>query len=176
MQKRLMTIAIAAVTGSLAFGTHAVAQEDDAKAAQGLYSADDIIGADVYHVDDADEEVGSVENLLLDEEGKVSAVIVNAGGLWGIGGDEVVVGIEHFSMETERDDDDVTHRIMVDASEDELENFPEYNEKWFDDERNRRLDERGEREGVWQTTGTAGTGAVGDGGEFTDDDVEDDFD
>ncbi|MCE8016643.1 PRC-barrel domain-containing protein [Halomonas sp. MCCC 1A17488] len=175
MQKHLLTIAVAAVTGSLALGTQAIAQENDPKAAQGLYSADDVIGADVYHVDDSDEDVGDVENLLLDDEGKVSAVVVNAGGLWGIGGDEVVVGIEHFTLETERDDDDVSHRIMVDASEDELENFPEYNEEWFDDERNRRIDERGEREGVWQTTGTTGAGPVGDGAEVTEDDVEDDF-
>ncbi|MGQ4878503.1 PRC-barrel domain-containing protein [Billgrantia sp. LNSP4103-1] len=173
MQKRLLTIAVAAVTGSLAFGTQAVAQEDDAKAPQGLYSADDIIGADVYHIDDNEEDVGDVENLLLDDEGKVSAVVVNAGGLWGIGGDEVVVGIEHFSMETERDGDDVTHRILVDATEDELENFPEYNDEWFNDERNRRIEENQGRESVWQTTGTAGTGAVGDDGEtaFREDDA-----
>ncbi|WP_111412989.1 PRC-barrel domain-containing protein [Billgrantia lactosivorans] len=168
MQKRLLTIAIAAVTGSLAFGTQAVAQEDDAKAAQGLYSTDDIIGAEVYHVDDSDEEVGSVENLLLDDEGKVSAVVVNAGGLWGIGGDEVVVDVEHFSMETERDDDEVTHRIMVDASEDELEDFPEYDGEWFDEERNRRLDEGGASEGAW-TTGAASDRDEGDS------DIEDDF-
>ncbi|MGR2738154.1 PRC-barrel domain-containing protein [Billgrantia sp. Q4P2] len=200
MQKRALTIAIATIAGSLALGTQAVA-ENDPRAAQGLYSANDIIGADVYHANDPDEEVGSVENILLDDQGQVSALIVNAGGLWGMGGDDVVVGIEHFSMETERDDDgifgqgDVTHRILVDASEDELKNFPEYDEEWFNDERDRRISEHG-GQSVWQTTGTAGTGAVGDDGntafrdgeadgdvvgdtddaEYTDDDIEDDFD
>ncbi|MCE8020884.1 PRC-barrel domain containing protein [Halomonas sp. MCCC 1A11036] len=207
MQKRALTIAITAIAGSLALGTQAIAQ-DDPQAAQGLYSADAIIGADVYHANDPDEEVGNVENILLDDQGQVSALIVNAGGLWGMGGDEVVVGIEHFTMETDRDDDgvfgqdDVTHRILVDASEDELENFPEYDEQWFNEERERRAADQ-DGEGVWQTTGTAGTGAVGDDGdtafrdgeadgdvvgdtdgvndngndaEYTDEDIEDDFD
>lgn len=169
MQKRTLTIAVAAIAGSLAFGTQAIA--DETRSAQGLYSANDIIGADVYHAGDTDEEVGTVENILLDDEGKVSALIVNAGGLWGMGGDDVVVGIEHFSMETERDDDGifgqdgVTHRILVDATEDELQNFPEYDEQWFNDERDRRAQERGDQEGVWQTTGTTGTGQVGDDGD-----------
>ncbi|MFQ3786517.1 PRC-barrel domain-containing protein [Halomonas sp. A29] len=193
MQKRALTIAIATIAGSLALGTQAVAQDE----AQGLYSANDIIGANVYHANDPDEEVGSVENILLDDQGQVSALIVNAGGLWGIGGDEVVVGIEHFSMETERDDDgifgqdDVTHRILVDASEDELESFPEYDEQWFNDERERRAGEH-DGDGVWQTTGTGAAfrdgeadgdtvGATdgvndGDDAEYTDDDIEDDFD
>ncbi|MCE8013081.1 PRC-barrel domain-containing protein [Halomonas daqingensis] len=209
MQKRALTIAVAAIAGGLAFGTQAVAQ-DDPQAAQGLYSANDIIGADVYHADDPDEEVGNVENILLDDDGQVSALVVNAGGLWGMGGDDVVVGIEHFTMETERNDDGifdqdgVTHRILVDATEDELENFPEYDEQWFGDEQDRRTQERGDQEGVWQTTGTTGTGAVGDDGgtafrdgeadgdtvgatdgvndngdddaEYTDEDVVDDFD
>ncbi|MCE8037874.1 PRC-barrel domain-containing protein [Halomonas sp. MCCC 1A11062] len=209
MQKRALTIAVAAIAGGLAFGNQAVAQ-DDPQAAQGLYSANDIIGADVYHADDTDEEVGNVENILLDDEGQVSALIVNAGGLWGMGGDDVVVGIEHFTMETDRNDDgifgqdQVTHRILVDASEDELENFPEYDEQWFGDEQDRRAQERGDQDGVWQTTGTTGTGAVGDDGdtafrdgeadgdtvgatdgvndngdddaEYTDEDVVDDFD
>ncbi|OUE43892.1 hypothetical protein BZY95_06980 [Billgrantia desiderata SP1] len=209
MQKRALTIAVAAIAGGLAFGTQAVAQ-DDPQAAQGLYSANDIIGADVYHADDPDEEVGNVENILLDDDGQVSALVVNAGGLWGMGGDDVVVGIEHFTMETERNDDGifdqdgVTHRILVNATEDELENFPEYDEQWFGDEQDRRTQERGDQEGVWQTTGTTGTGAVGDDGgtafrdgeadgdtvgatdgvndngdddaEYTDEDVVDDFD
>ena len=205
MQKSALTIAVAAIAGSLAFGTQAVAQ-DDPQAAQGLYSAGDIIGADVYHIDDTDEEVGNVENILLDDDGQVTALIVNAGGFWGMGGDDVVVGVEHFRMETERDDgafggDGITHRILVDATEDELENFPSYEENWFNDERNRRIDERGDREGVWQTTGTGGTAfrdgeADGDtvgatdgvdrertgrdngdnGAEYTDEDIVDDFD
>lgn len=166
MQKHTLTIAVATIAGSLAFGSQAMAQ-DDTTAAQGLYSVNDIIGADVYHASDPDEEVGSVENLLLDDEGKVAAVIVSAGGLWGIGGDDVVVGIEHFSMETHREDDSVSHRILVDASEDELENFPEYEEEWFSTERDRRAQEYGDRPSIWQSTGT---GTVGDGDGMIDDD------
>ena len=100
MHKRTLTIAIAAITGSLAFGTQALAIESGP---QGLYAADEIIGADVYHANDTDEDIGDVEDILLDDQGQVSALVINAGGLWGMGGDEVVVDIKHFSMETERD-------------------------------------------------------------------------
>ncbi|PMR76067.1 PRC-barrel domain-containing protein [Billgrantia endophytica] len=151
MKKRVMTIAVAAMAGGLAFGTQAVAEED-LRTAQGLYSANDIIGANVYHADDPDDEVGTVENILLDDDRQVTALVVNAGGLWGMGGDDVVVDVDQFSLETELDDDqmfgdgNVTHRIVVDASEEELENFPEYNEDWFNEEREQR---RTDGEGSW---------------------------
>ncbi|NIC05026.1 PRC-barrel domain-containing protein [Billgrantia bachuensis] len=188
MQKRLLTIAVAAVSGGLAFSGQAFAEQQENEngqdngqqqeqnqqqaqsQGQGLYAAEDILDSDVYHSDNPDEDVGDVENILLDNEGKVSALVLNTGGLWGIGGDEVVVDIEHFTLETERDDNAafgqglVRHRILVDATEEELENFPTYDEQWFNDERNRRIEDRGAgmRGGVWRTTGAAGTGAVGD--------------
>lgn len=137
MKKHAMTIAVAAMAGGLAFGSQAVAEED-VNAAQGLYSANDIMGATVYHADNPDDEVGTVEDILLDDNREVSSLVVNAGGLWGMGGDNVVVDVESFGLETERDGDEVSHRIVVDASEEELENFPEYNDDWFNDEREQR--------------------------------------
>lgn len=173
MNKRTLTIAIAAITSSLAFGTQAVAQENDP---QGLYSADEIIGSNVYHANDTDEDVGEVEDILLDDQGQVSALIVNAGGMWGMGGEDVVVDIEHFSMETEHDGDDVSHRILVDATEEELENFPSYDDSWFNDERERRAND-GTGESVWLTSGS---NAGSSGGVYGDDeaghsDIQDDF-
>src|SRR5690554_4759840 len=119
MKKHAMTIAVAAMAGGLAFGSQAVAEED-VNAAQGLYSANDIMGANVYHADNPDDEVGTVEDILLDDNREVSSLVVNAGGLWGVGGDNVVVDVESFGLETERDGDEVSHRIVVDASEEEL--------------------------------------------------------
>lgn len=172
MHKRTLTIAIAAITGSLAFGTQALAQESGP---QGLYSADEIIGADVYHANDTDEDIGEVEDILLDDQGQVSALVINAGGLWGMGGDEVVVNIEHFSMETEHDGDDVSYRILVDATEEELENFPNYDDTWFNEERERRTSE-GTGESVWLTSGdmTGSSGGVYGDDEAGHDDIRDD--
>lgn len=172
MHKRTLTIAIAAITGSLAFGTQALAIESGP---QGLYSADEIIGADVYHANDTDEDIGDVEDILLDDQGQVSALVINAGGLWGMGGDEVVVDIEHFSLETERDGDDVSHRILVDATEEELENFPSYDDNWFNEERERRTNE-GTGESVWLTSGdmAGSSGGVYGDDEAGHDDIRDD--
>ncbi|WP_197038390.1 PRC-barrel domain-containing protein [Billgrantia saliphila] len=180
MQKRLLTIAVAAVTGSLAFGTQAVAQEDDAKAAQGLYSADDIIGADVYLQSDPDEDVGDVSNILLDDEQKVSKVVITTGEILGMGGREIVADVEELSLETERDDGDTTHRILINAESEDLEGYPEYSEEWFDTEREKV---RTEGTSAWQT-GTVGAGSdMGnqnvdendDSAELTEEDVETDF-
>ncbi len=185
MQKRLLTIAVAAVTGSLAFGTQAVAQEEDPKAAQGLYSADDIIGADVYLEGDPEEDVGDVSNLLLDDEQKVSKVVITTGEILGMGGREIVADIEDISLETERDGEETTHRILINAESEDLEGYPEYSEEWFDTEREKV---RTEGESAWQT-GTVGAGsdmggqnAEGnqqgngeDSAEYTDEDIEDEF-
>ncbi len=176
MQKHLLTIAVATITGSLALSGQAMAeqhenengqdngqnQQQSVQEAQGLYATENIMGSDVYHVEDTDEDVGEVTNILVDDEGKISALVLDTGGLWGIGGDEVVVGIEHFSVETERDENATfgqgatIHRIMVDATEEELENFPSYEEDWFEEERSRLIEQRGMTGSAWQGEGVSG--------------------
>ena len=87
---------------------------------QGVY-ADDYIGTDVTNRSD-DEEIGTVSDLVIDGNGKVTAVIVGVGGFLGMGDKDVAIGWDR--IERRQDGDDFT--LEVDMSEDDLRNAPEY--------------------------------------------------
>lgn len=164
MQKHLLTIAVAAVSGGLAFGGQAIAEDEnqqDQQSAQtqGLYSAEDLMDADVYLRDDPEEEVGEVEDILLDDEQKVSALVIETGEILGMGGREIVADIEDIRVESERNeggmfgDGYVTHRVLIDADNEDLEGFPEYEQEWFDQESETL---RSEGMSAWQGEGVSG--------------------
>src|SRR5690606_23820031 len=52
-------------------------------------SADDLIGSDVYSAQD--ENIGSVGDVLLTEDGQVDAIVVDVGGFLGMGANEVAL-------------------------------------------------------------------------------------
>ncbi|MBD3896139.1 PRC-barrel domain-containing protein [Halomonas sp. ML-15] len=69
-----------------------------------------------------DEEIGSIDNLLLDEDGQIVALIVGVGGFLGIGEKDVAIEWESVEL-TQEDDDYVVH---VNATRDALEEADEY--------------------------------------------------
>ena len=87
------------------------------------YSADDLIGQDVKGRD-GDDSVGTVNDLVIDSEGKVVAVIIGTGGRLGIGERNVAVRWDRVNLSF--DDDEPS--LSVDMDEDALENAPEYDE------------------------------------------------
>lgn len=172
MHKRLLTIAVTAVAGSLALGGQASADQHENKEegqqqshasmqAQGLYSADDLMDADVYLRDDPEENVGEVEDILLDDDQKISALVIETGEVLGMGGREIVADIKKISVESKRDDGGtwgdgyVTHRVTIDAQSEDLEEFPEYEKEWFDQESEARRTNR-EGRSAWHAGGVAG--------------------
>ncbi|QOR37618.1 PRC-barrel domain-containing protein [Billgrantia diversa] len=188
MQKRLLTIAVAAVSGSLAFGSQAIADQhenengqdngqqqnqQESVQAQGLYSAEDLMDADVYLRDDPDEDVGEVEDILLDDEQKVSALVIETGEILGMGGREIVADIKDVRVETDRDENRafgegyVSHRVLIDANSEDLESFPEYEQNWFD-EQSEELRTNFTGRSAWQGEGVAG-GTWGKEGAAEDD-------
>jgi hypothetical protein len=154
MHRRILSVAIAAMAGSLALGAQAV---EEPGAPLGLYAANDILGSDVFLTDDPEEDVGNVDNLLLDDDMRVAAIVVKSGAILGLGGRDVVVGADQFRLESELDEAGVaTHRILVEATAEEMEAFPEYDRDWWDEarERARQLWEetREGAESAWQRT------------------------
>ncbi|WP_081137736.1 PRC-barrel domain-containing protein, partial [Halomonas sp. BC2] len=123
MRKSLLTTAIGTVLlGSMAMGAHAQTEP------QGMYSAEDILDADVYFAGGSGEEIGEVENILFDEEMRITALVIESGSVLGLGGREIVVGTDHFTLETHTEaDGDTEHRIMLQATSEEVEAFPTYN-------------------------------------------------
>lgn len=66
-----------------------------ARSAQ-IWRASDLIGKDVHSRED--KKVGEVENLLIDREGRVLALVVAFGGTLGIGQNKVAVPMEAVSV------------------------------------------------------------------------------
>ncbi|MFB9867034.1 PRC-barrel domain-containing protein [Vreelandella sulfidaeris] len=141
MRKTILTTAISAtLLGTFAMGAHAQNEP------QGMYSADDILDAEVYFAGGSGEEIGDVDDILFDEEMRITAIVIESGSVLGLGGREIVVDTDYFTLETETEaDGDTEHRIMVEASQEEVEAFPAYNNEWWEQTKMNARD-------AWQST------------------------
>lgn len=63
--------------------------------------AEDLVGTTVYGADDAN--VGEIGDVVLTQDGKVDAIIVDVGGFLGVGEKEVAVGMENLAFLTDKD-------------------------------------------------------------------------
>lgn len=141
MRKTILTTAIGtALLGTMAMSAHAQNEP------QGMYSADDILDAEVYFAGGSGEEIGDVDDILFDEEMRITALVIESGSVLGLGGREIVVDTDYFTLETNMEDDgDTEHRIMVEASQEEVEAFPAYNRDWWEQTKANARD-------AWETT------------------------
>jgi sporulation protein YlmC with PRC-barrel domain len=118
---------ISLVAGSMAFGL-------SAHAAEGLYSADDLMDADVY--DGNGEPVGAVEDILMDDGMSVHSLVIKTGDVLGLGGRDVVAERGSFTVQMEQDDDDGAfddqdYEVHMQATSEEIKSLPEYDESWW---------------------------------------------
>ncbi len=93
--------------------------EDEAMIVQPLnVSVDDLEDMDLYGT--GNEEVGEVEDVLVDGSGQPAAISADVGGFLGMGEKHVVIGLDRLSKNGDR--------LTVSMSKDELEALPEYDE------------------------------------------------
>ena len=87
---------------------------------------DDVMGKTVYsgQTEDA-EDIGDIADLVLDEQGQISAVVIGVGGFLGIG--EKDVAIDFDALEFTQDENGEL-RIVAATTKEELENAPEFEE------------------------------------------------
>ncbi len=119
------------VAGSLAFSL-------TAQAAQGLYSADELMDADVF--DSNGEEIGEVEDILLGDDMSVHSLVIKTGDVLGLGGTDVVIQRGTFTVSMEQDSDadefdDMEYQVHVEATQDEIKAMPQYDESWWNQTR-----------------------------------------
>ncbi|QEA39131.1 PRC-barrel domain containing protein [Pistricoccus aurantiacus] len=102
-------------------------------APQGLYSADELTDAEVFSPQSGDEAIGEVEDILLDEDMKVRAIVVDTSNLLDLGARQYVIDTGKFTVETRNDDDldDLEYRVNVDMTEEEITQQPEYDNDWW---------------------------------------------
>lgn len=102
--------------------------------------ASDLIGAEVKTTDD--ENVGPVEELLIDESGHVVAIVVGVGGFLGIGEKDVAIGWddvtisggtsdsdEHDLDSDELDLDSDELDLRIDVTREDLTSAPEFEDR-----------------------------------------------
>lgn len=90
----------------------------------GTFHSDSLTGNQVKSSVEDNEDIGTISDLIIDEDGQIRAVVVGVGGFLGMG--EKDVAIEWDSLELIKDEDGDDYVIRVSASEDALENAEEY--------------------------------------------------
>jgi sporulation protein YlmC with PRC-barrel domain len=78
--------------------------------------ASKIIGADAY--DRNNQKLGDVKDIILDKDGRVSAVVVHVGGLAGVGGKNVAVRMSDIKTDN--------NRLTLNRTKDQLQQAAEY--------------------------------------------------
>ncbi|MFS8171649.1 PRC-barrel domain-containing protein [Vreelandella titanicae] len=92
---------------------------------ENTFHADALTGNQVKSSVEDDEDIGTITDLVISEDGQINAVVVGVGGFLGMG--EKNVAIEWDSLELTKNEDDDDYVITVNASEDALEAAEEYN-------------------------------------------------
>jgi sporulation protein YlmC with PRC-barrel domain len=87
--------------------------------------AEDLMGTPV--VGPGDEEIGKVEDLIFDEQEKITGIVVGVGGFLGIGKKEV--GLDWDQAKLEEDQDAGTKRIVIGLTKADLEAAPDFKTK-----------------------------------------------
>ncbi|MGO2131307.1 MAG: PRC-barrel domain-containing protein [Halomonas sp.] len=130
---RLSTLAAALLAAGMSLA--ATAQAD----LQGLYSADELLDADVYTSADGSKSIGEVEDILLDDNMQVHAVVIETGNLLDLGEKQYVIETGNFSVETMNSNnlDDLEYRIVVNLNEQDITEQPAYTDTWWNDARKR---------------------------------------
>lgn len=125
--RKISTAGIAGITLAATSGI-AFAQQP-----QGLYSADQLLDADVY-LNGSDKQVGEVEDVLLDNNMTIKSFIVEAGGNFSLGGKSYVVEPDQLSVSTNKDGNDdlePEYRVTLNADTQDLKSFPVYDVSWW---------------------------------------------
>lgn len=102
---------------------------------ENTFHADALTGNQVKSSVEDDEDIGTITDLVIGEDGQINAVVVGVGGFLGMG--EKNVAIEWDSLELTKNEDDDDYVITVNASEDALEAAEEYNRNEDEDEDNK---------------------------------------
>lgn len=137
---------------------------------QGLYSARDLLNADVHFDVAPDSRPSQVVDLLLGDDRKVHAIVVRSTDSVGQNGDALVVTNAHYRLVNREENGETGHAIFIEADPATLETMPRYDQEWWDTARLRTREawqRAGEgAESAWQST-QRGLDRVGESAEST---------
>lgn len=83
--------------------------------------ASKLIGTNVVNA--ANESIGEINDIVLDKDGKVAAIIIGVGGFLGMGEREVALSFESLRLSHDQNNNTV---VTVNATKDQLKSAPEW--------------------------------------------------
>lgn len=110
--------------------TVAAGRQDYAIVDVSTMGTDELIGANVYSYDN--DSVGEIGEIILADDGKTDAVIIDVGGFLGLGEKPVAVAFEDLEF---RADENGTLYVYTQFTEEQLESAREYNEEEYQQSR-----------------------------------------
>lgn len=81
---------------------------------------DEVIGKDVVNIND--EEVGTITDLVMDQDQKLVGIVLSVGGFLGIGDKWVAIPVDQIDFPT----DEEPARLRVAVTEEQLQNAPDF--------------------------------------------------
>ncbi|MCC6001000.1 MAG: PRC-barrel domain-containing protein [Pararhodobacter sp.] len=103
---------------------HAPAQAQELDQQPGQQTSRWAASADSVQLQDM-ENIGNVNDLLLDEQGSIQAILVDVGGFLGIGARQVAIGLDQVNFVTDPNNPEQIH-LVTSMRADALENAPEF--------------------------------------------------
>ena len=110
--------------------TAATGRQDYAIVDVSTMGTDNLIGASVYSYDN--DNLGDIGEIVLSEDGKTDAVVIDVGGFLGIGEKPVAVAFEDLEF---RADESGTLYVFTQFTEEQLEAATEYNKEEYNQSR-----------------------------------------
>jgi hypothetical protein len=83
-------------------------------------AADEVIGRDVVNL--ADEEIGEIADLVMDQDQKLVGIVLSVGGFLGMGEKWVAVPVDEIRFPTDQE----PARLLTAATAEQLENAPDF--------------------------------------------------
>jgi sporulation protein YlmC with PRC-barrel domain len=105
-------------------GQNATGTAQDLTTATQDLSADELIGTAVYSPDE--QNLGEVNDVVLDQAGAIEAVVIDVGGFLGVGEKPVAVQFDALNVSKDVNGD---MRLTVNATQDQLKQAPAYQEE-----------------------------------------------
>lgn len=112
-----------AETGS-GFAAPDIQRDGFAEAKADVLNTETLTGARVYDVND--EWIGEVAELLVDDSGKITDAVIEVGGFLGMGEKPVSMNFDSLNIQQQTDGEEL--RVYLNATEEELESLPRYEE------------------------------------------------
>ncbi|GAB3671423.1 PRC-barrel domain-containing protein [Salinisphaera aquimarina] len=128
-----MTIHKITAAGLVGFALAASSSAALAAPPEGLYSADQLLDADVY-AEGSDKQIGEIDDIVFDNNMTIKSFIVETEGKFGLGGKSYVVEPNQLSVETIAGPKAIepNYRVTLNASSSELSGYPVYNDAWWE--------------------------------------------